>query len=95
MGSVSSQGGASAVFLFPKATWVMKRVVLIPPEHCAGCCGCMENVSVLSRARRGLELCGADVVCGRQGMERSERPGTREWMEPMVLSGNVIWKMKL
>lgn len=59
---VGNQAGASAVFLFPKATWVMERVVLIPPERFAGCCGCMENASVLARARRGLELCGADVV---------------------------------
>lgn len=58
-------------------------------------CGRMENVSVLVWARRGLELCGADVARGNKGMERSERPGTREWTEPMALSGNIIWKMKL
>lgn len=55
----------------------------------------MENVSVLVWARHGLELCGADVARGNKGMERSERPGTREWTEPMALSGNIIWKMKL
>lgn len=57
--------------------------------------GCMENVSVLVWARRGLELCGTDVARGNKGMERSERPGTREWMEPMAQSSNIIWKMKL
>lgn len=92
---MGSHGGDSAVFLFPKAAWVMERVVLIPLEHFAGCCGRMENVSVLGRARRGLELCGADVECGRKGAERSERPGTREWTEPVALPSNVIWKMKL
>lgn len=28
-----SQGGAGAVFPFPKASWVMEQVVLIPLEH--------------------------------------------------------------
>lgn len=100
MASVSSQGGASDVFPFPKATWVMEQVLLIPPEHFSGWCSRMENVSVLSepgtgQGRRVLELCGADVACSLKGMERSQRPGTREWTEPMAPSGNIIWKMKL
>lgn len=38
MGGVSSQGGASDVFPFPKATWAMERVVLTPPSpHRAFC----------------------------------------------------------
>lgn len=52
-GSVSSHSGAHAVFPFPSATPVMEQVVLIPPEHFAGCCSCMENVRMLVWARRG------------------------------------------
>ena len=78
MNNVSSQGGTGTVFPFPKAAWVMEQVVLIPCEHFAGWCGHMENVSVLVRARCGLEPCGVDVAWDLKGMERSGRPGTTE-----------------
>ena len=77
---------------------MMEQVVLIPPEHFAGCAAAWKISVGWSRpgpGQRVFELCGADVACSLKGMERSQRPRTRERTEPVALSGNVIWKMKL